>query len=287
MLTLSKNLTFSLAIVAMFILGLVIAPHAMAQEEEADGPLPELNVIDQSKASGNQVAIYPEIDPAGNPTQPATAEAADTMAEIVAYLQQQDTGTQQDVVFYIRLVTGLATLQNDGADQTHPTEADHLLHIHDLSISFADRHGVGILDTDAALPIDQAQSMIENSNPRFPDGRNFKVTIVAADIPEGARFMTVSIPEGEFNHDDPSQILHGEIGPGNEPSVLRNPDKPNEIGVAGITTKTMGEGDAAMIVPNPLVLQLINADPDAPVAVSIVRVADATTGIARILPGRK
>lgn len=257
--------TFSLTLVTMLVLGFAFAPAALAAD---GGPLPELSSTDQHKDDGYQLVAYPVV----TANQPANAAAADTLTEIVTFLDSVDQAG--NVMFYIRLKSGTASLARaadgtpEGADQAQTDEEEHLLHISDLTISFLDRNGVMITESDTALPISESTTVINDRNPQFPDGRNFVVTIAEADIPARARVMTVTLGADQFNDHNTTNPLQGVIGLGNQASVVHDPAKPNDINAI------LKVGDADV---NSLMLRLINEDPDKPGVVSMVRVSDATT----------
>lgn len=256
MLTLSKNLTFSLAIVTMLAFGFALAPGALAQ-----APKPVLSVTDVSKAAGYQVQGYAALT--GQPTE---TSAVDTAQEIITLnTAGEQTG---NITFYIRLHTGLATIARTsegnpaGADTAQTAANEHLLHISDITIAYLDRNGLAVAET-----IDQATSVINDRNTAFPDGRNFVVTIADEDVPTSARYVHVSIAAGEFNHFDPNAAFRA-VGAANVKSAINDPAKPGDLGAL------LKDGEVEV---DTLKLQLVNADRGNPTIVSIVRVSDATS----------
>ena len=185
------KLTFSLTCFVMLIaLGFAFTPVVLAAVDTV--PEPDLSVTDVSEAHGNQLELYTAI------ARPADADAIDTQAEINALLTATVI-TGRDIEFYIRLKKGYALLDDRGADAaisgphndpaTVPDQRPQL-HISDLIIEFYDINGAALDST-----IDHADSKIEHRNTSFPDGRNFRVTISAAnDLPANARYMTVLLP---------------------------------------------------------------------------------------------
>ena len=196
MLTLSKNLTFSLAIVTMLAFGFAFAPAVMATS-----PQPVLSSIDVSTASGLQVEAFPAITPI--PIS-ADATAIDTQAEIDTLITEAQ-GEDDDVIFYINLTAGVASIDTQGADITTGIAAT-ALHINDFAVVYYDKFGVEITQTP---DLSSSASVISHRNTAFPDGRNFAVTIDAADIPDTTKFMTISLPAGAFQHADPADALAG------------------------------------------------------------------------------
>ena len=229
----SNKMTFSLTSLAVFLaFGFAFVPVTMAGLDTE--PEPTLNTTDVSAAPGPQVEVFAAIggggsEPTGTAGQVpivvvidgnvATAAAAiDTQAEI-------DTLTATDkltdgIEFFIRLKTGMAALDSRNANVVNPGKADgtlsdaqtgltlaaplivaESLHIHDVSIMYYDKNGIPIAEV-----INEAGSMISHRTKSFPDGRNFRVMIAAADIPMGARYMTSSLPAGAFQNAEPDAI---------------------------------------------------------------------------------
>ncbi len=262
MLTLSKNLTFSLAIVTMLVLGFAFAPVALAHlgddtnhgndvakgQHEHQGPIPEpdLSVTDVSEANGLQLELYAAIDRAN-----VTAENIATQTLIDTNIITETLISERNIEFYIRLKKGYALLDGRGADATVTTENPDQrpqLHISDLAVQFYDGNGAAITTT-----IDAATSLIAHRNTAFPDGRNFRVTIVADDITAGARYMSVQLPEVaplSFQHAAPVDVRAALIDPEGNRELYWNKKS------------------------NRLQFELVNAEPATmdPMVVSIVRV---------------
>ncbi len=218
----SNKMTFSLTSLAVFLaFGFAFVPVAMAGLDTE--PEPTLNTTDVSAAPGPQVEVFAAIGTgeADIPPIAAAAEAIDTQAEIDAL-----TATSKltdGIEFFIRLKTGMAALDSRNANVVNPGDADgtlsdaqtaaggltlaaplivpESLHIHDVSIMYYDKNGIPIAEM-----IDQAGSMISHRTKSFPDGRNFRVMIAAADIPMGARYMTSSLPAGAFQNAEPDAV---------------------------------------------------------------------------------
>ena len=87
----------------------------------------------------------------------------------------------------------------EGARQL-PDPAAASLHIGDLSITQYDKLGISL-----AQPIDAA-SIITHRSGAVRDGRNFVVTIDAADVSDNAVYMTAQLPKGAFQHAAPADV---------------------------------------------------------------------------------
>ena len=304
---LSNKWTFSLTSLVM-LLALAFAPAAMAHKLVVDGkevahvhqgatPKPELNIIDVSAAAGNQVEAYTAIgsDTVGTPSDPtgsADSLPIATMADAIDTQSEIDTLTAEaqltdGLEFFIRLREGVASLDARGADIRNGTGAnldtvvpgtslanprivDASLHISDIGVAYYDKQGIGITPTNiVAGHLVTATSIIAHQNTAFPDGRNFMVTIAAADIPAGAMFMAVTLPAGAFRHSDPADVVAANIG--------------NKVLHWNEVARVDGNKDGAIAVgaddPPVLRLQLVNeepaeADPD---VVSIIQVVDTVS----------
>ena len=183
---LSNKMTFSLASLVMLIaFGFAFVPAALAAVTTI--PTPDLSVTDVSAANGNQLELYTAIARAS-----VTAANIATQSSIDTTIITETAITNRHIEFYIRLKTGYALLDSRGANAivttTNPDQRPQL-HISDLVIGFYDGNGAALTTT-----IDDPNSKIEHRNTAFPDGRNFKVTIVQGDVSTGARYMTVSLP---------------------------------------------------------------------------------------------
>lgn len=262
MLTLSKNLTFSLAIVTMLVLGFAFAPVALAHlgddtnhgndvakgQHEHQGPIPEpdLSVTDVSEADGLQLELYTAIDRTN-----VTADNIATQALIDTNIITETLISGRNIEFYIRLKKGYALLDIRGADVKPTTENPDqrpMLHISDLMVQFYDANGAAI-----TTEIDAAASLIAHRNTAFPDGRNFMVTIAAEDITANARYMSVQLPQTaplSFQHADPVDVRAALIDPEGNRELYWNKQS------------------------NRLQFELVNAEPTTmdPMVVSIVRV---------------
>ena len=198
MLTLSKNLTFSLAIVTMFVLGFAFAPVALAhtgvthtalkagevstaaapgthgdgvnQHQHVDGapaPEPDLSVTDVSEADGNQLELYAAIDRT-NVTTNNLATQSDIDTEIIT---ETALVPPRDVEFYIRLKNGYALLDPTVAAPSYADDAAAadmarwpMLHRSDLSIGFYDIDGAAVVQEDG---INEDGSVITHRNTAF------------------------------------------------------------------------------------------------------------------------
>ena len=243
---LSNKMTFSLTSLAVLLaFGFAFAPVAMADVDTE--PEPTLNTTDVSAAPGPQVEVFEAIGTADGPSGAATTVPIATGATVAAAAALIDTQSEIDTLtatnlltgddggieFFIRLKTGMAALDDRGANIANPDAtgaalsppalspaqiaagytlaappiADESLNIHDFSISFFDKDGVPI-----ANDITEAGSAISHRTESFPDGRNFRVMIVASntpaetDIPPNARYMTASLPAGKFQNAEPDAI---------------------------------------------------------------------------------
>ena len=274
---LSNKMTFSLtSLVMLLAIGLVFTPVTMAADPVGAEPIPVLNTIDVSAAAGAQVEVFEAIGGGGSPTGTAEQLPIAGLAMNVNSQAKIDMLTATDKLtdgmeFFIRLKTGMAALDSRGANLENP--ADHpdaedpddgraalaadvrligpgSLHIHDVLIMYYDKNGIWIAEV-----INEAGSMISHRSESFPDGRNFRVMIAAADIPMGARYMTSSLPAGAFQNADPADVLKSRIG-----------NAPLNMNVASTIP---GKADNA---PTPLHLILVQEDIDNPKVVSIVRV---------------
>lgn len=273
MLTLSKNLTFSLAIVTMLVLGFAFAPVVMAHtlETETDPPhthsgpvpTPELSLIDVSAAPGNQLEAY-----AAHSLTIADAAAIDTQAEIDTLLA---AATQTGgIMFHIRLREGVAALLTTGlgADTLETAVADDLLHIHDIDVVFYDINGIPTSATTEPVVFTDAGTTLVHHNTRFPDGRNFMVTIAEADVPNTARFASITLPANSFKHADIADVIEATSkGASTNVNVAAKFDGNKDGDIADADD------------PTTLWLQLVNAEPTEgdPEVVSIIRVVDVAS----------
>ena len=252
---LSKKLTFSLASLVMLIaLGLAFMPAALAAVDTM--PEPDLSTTDESAAPGNQLTVFPAIAPLPIASGDGDIDTQAKIDLLITEAQADDT----DVIFFIRLKKGVASLDVRGADVTVSDVQKPQLHISDIEVKFYNKDGVPV-NTDTGtegLPIDQSGSVIAHRNTAFPDGRNFTVTIAEEDIPDNARYMTAQLKQGNsstlvgFQHAAPVDVQQAQI-------------------------------DGKMLQWNSLsnLLQfiLVNEDPAIPDVVSIVRVANTATRV--------
>ena len=246
---LSNKMTFSLTSLVMLLAIVFVVSSATAAVDTE--PEPELSVTDVSAANGKQLAIFPV-------GAPLTLTAVGSQRLIDAALVPGSVS--QSIEFFIRLKQGVATLSTDnstgaalGANAATADVEDEELHISDLEISFLDKNGITIPDTDDALPLSDEDTVITHLNPTFPDGRNFMVTIATGDIPVTARYMLVKVPAGAFKHADPVDV---------RAALLTDDKKPKD-------NKESSE--------HPTRFELVNADAGDPQVVSIVRVVPAAS----------
>ena len=298
---LSKKLTFSLVVISILAFGFGFVSDTLAQ-----APIPVLSVIDEldevvkEADRQNQITLY---DWAGDFSQPDGIDDVNTQIKIRDVMFPDVTTQNADLKLYLRLHTGRATLKRDQNDAienatatrqaaystltTDAAKAAHdainqYLHPHDLSVAYFDKNNQVLVDV-----LDQAGTTIMPRNPQFPDGQNFLITIAHGDIPDNARFMTVSIGARSFKDIDPRDTFRTP-GAWNAPSVLPDSD-PFKIRTytkdeAAAANKASGAtaGDASFVKegdpkPESLELFLINEDPADPEVISMVRTVTATS----------
>ena len=259
----SKKLTFSLASFVMLV-ALALAPAALAAVDTV--PEPDLSVTDVSEATGNQLEIYQAINRSiVNAANIATQSNIDSNIITETAL----TGADGNIEFYIRLKTGYALLDSDNSGLDTPTmenpDQRPMLHIKDLIIGFYDGNGAAL-----ATAIASGSSKITHRNEAFPDGRNFKVTIVQTDITSGARYMTVLLPAPRVAvvATATAEAITARA------NVSFTHAEPTDVRTALIDNKVlMWNKDS-----NALRFELVNAEPaeDDPDVVSIVRLIPTT-----------